>query len=183
MAINPITNPQAYDTVRVGAVESPLCKLGNWKRKYQFDVKKGKGTVGSTTTFVANPPAEGSITFYVWEASQWDQWVAFRNVLAFDPTKAKAQAIDIYHPALVGLGVKSVQTTSIGPETNSDDKGLWSIEVEFIEYRPVPKKDATSTATGSKAVTKVQIPGTPPDPIGDAQQAQIAKLLEQAQKP
>lgn len=181
--MNPIDNPEAYNTVRIGSVTSLLCDLSEWPRKYEYDVKKGKGTVGSTTTFVANPPAEGKITFFLWLPEHWTQWDAFVPLLQFDPTKTKAQAFDIYHPALARLKINSVQTTSIGLEKNQAKDQLWSIECSFIEYRPTPKKDATSTATGSKSIGKGGIPGALPDPIGDAQQARIAALLKQASQP
>ena len=92
------------------------------------------------------------------------------------------QAIDLYHPALAKIGIHSVVCESIGPET-PEGKGLWSITIELLEYLPAPKVNITSTPTGStaKGSGKAGTTGKGDDPIADAHQAEIKKLIAEAQ--
>ena len=81
-SINPIDNPSDWDVVRVGQTVSPgLCKVGEFKRAHEFDVKKGKGTIGGTITFVGRPPAKGSIVFQLWTSGHFTSWEDRKSVV------------------------------------------------------------------------------------------------------
>lgn len=182
-AIDPIANPQAWDSFRVGNQNSPGCGIfGEPKRKYQFDTKKGKGTYGFTKTFVGLPPVEVSIELLLWLPEHFRQWDAFRPLLKYDPTKKSVQAVDVYYPGWADIDFKSAVTDSIGGIVHKG-KGLYSVTIEISEYRPAPKKSAVSTPKGSLATQAGTTPGKAPDPIGDAQQREIAALWSTAQQP
>ena len=89
-ALNPIDNPQAWDVIIVGGVASPgVCSVTGFKRECEWDVKKGKGTVGATLTYVQKPPATGQFKFTLWTAAHFVAWEAFRALLKYDPTKKR----------------------------------------------------------------------------------------------
>lgn len=185
--VNPLDNPEDYDFCEVAGVENPgrIARGGvtGWKREVEWDVKKGKGTKGGSMTLSQLPPSEGSIKFLLWlpeHFTEWDQ--SFRAKFKYDPTKKTAEAVDFYHPITAKQGVNSVVTKAIGPETSEGD-GLWSITVDLLEYLPPPKKTATGTPTGSKGNGGNDANGKKPDPVADAQQEEIRKLLAEAQKP
>jgi len=184
--IDPLTNPQAWDVVVIGNVECPgVCKVGEFKREAKFDVKLGKGSFGSTETYVGRPPAKGTIEFYLWLPIHFQQWDTFRPRFKYDPTKKNVQAIDIYHPSLADIDVSSVVCEQLG-SLQHDGKGLWTIKVDLLEYFPAPAKSAVSTPSG--AAQTVAVPGTAPagtpPPSADQQlQAQIQQLLAQASAP
>jgi hypothetical protein len=185
-ALDPINNPQAWDTIQIGQQTSPgVAQVGEWKRAHEWDVKKGKGTLGGTVTFVGRPPAKGPIKFLLWTPTHFQAWDTFRPLLKFDPTKQAVQAVDIFHPVLADIDVTSVVTESIG-NIVYEGQGLYSITVEFLEYFPPPRTSAVGTPTGSQSnvgTKPITNPGAPADPIGDAQQQQIAQLLNQAAQP
>lgn len=182
-SINPIDNPQAWDTVTIGQVQSPgVCKVTGFKRQNEWDIKKGKGTLGATTTYVGKPPAKGSITFQLWTAFHFAEWDEFRPLLKYDPTKKAVQAVDIYHPSLADIDLNSVIVENIGA-IEHEGQQLYTITVDFIEYFPAPKKSAVGTPTSSSTTQKGTTPGSPPDPIADAQQKEIAALLKKASEP
>lgn len=184
-AVNPLEQPQAWDVIQIGQLTSPgHCVLGDFRSKHEWDVKKGKGVYGSTITYVGRPPATGTITFYLWTADHFTQWDTFRQAFKYDPTKKAVQAIDIYHPALADIDLTSVVCEGIGAAKH-EGKQLYSIEVELLEYFPPPKGSAIGTPTGSQSVatSPSTTPGTPADPIADAQQKEIAALLSQASQP
>ena len=182
-ALNPIQNAEDWDKVQIGLYESPgVCVVSGAERKYGWDVKKGKGTQGATLTFNESPPVEFSIKFMLWEIDHFVQWSTFRTLFKYDPTKKATTAIDIYHPSLADIDVKSVVCKKIGA-IEHEGKQLYSVTVDLIEYHPPPKKSAVSTPDTSKPNANTPGIGTQPDPIADAQQAEIAKLLAEAKKP
>ena len=181
-AANPIEDPQAWDHIYVGQTKSPLCKVTGFKRQYEWDKKTGKGTKGSTTTFVGQPAVNGTVTFYLWRVQDFVAWAAFRKLLKYDPTKKNVEAIDIWYPSLADIDVKSVTTEEIGA-IEHEGQGMYSVTIALLEYLPPPKKSATSTPSGSKTTQKGTTPGTPTDPVADAQQKEIAELLKKAAEP
>lgn len=185
-SVNPIDNAQAWDTVSIGQQVSPgLCKLSGFKRGHEFDVKKGKGTIGATVTFVGRPPAKGTITFQLWTPAHFTQWDAFRPLLKYDPTKKAVQAIDVYHPSLADIEMTSFVVEGIGAIEHAGNQ-LYTCTIDLLEYFPPPKASAVSTPSGSLANQSPggsTASGTPADPVADAQQKEIAALLAKASQP
>lgn len=182
--LSPIQFPETWDVLFIGQKMSPgvISKVAGFERTYDWDVKKGKGTVGATTTFVGKPPSEGSFTFQLWTDTHFELWNEFVLLLKYDPTKNTVSAVDAYHPALVGSDITSLVTQKISPVLHVGG-GLYEVTVSFLEYFPAPKKNATGTPDGSKTTQKGTTPGDPPDPVADAQQAEIRRLLQQASAP
>lgn len=178
---DPITQPRTWDKVQIGGVESPgTCVVSEFKRAHEFDIKKGKGSLGATITFVGRPPAKGNVKFSLWAQDQFQEWEEFRKLLKYDPTKKAVQAIDIYHPSLKDIDITSVVTESIG-NIVPEGKGMYSCTVEFLEYFPPPPASAVSTPSGSKSGGfSANEAGGQSDPVADAQQAEIAALLKAA---
>lgn len=185
---DPFSDPQSYDVVTIDGLENPGIiapgGITGFKREAEWDVKKGKGTKGGTMTLSQLPPSKGSIKFLLWSKFHVDAWdQLYRQRFRYDPTKKTKQAVDIYHPSLQKLDIHSVVTESISLET-PEGKGLWSITVDLLEYLPPPKKTVTSTPSGSTSnKNKAGATGKSDDPIADAQQAEIARLLAQADPP
>lgn len=182
--LNPFDNPTAFDKVRVGQVLSPgLCTISGFKRKHDFDRKKGKGSAGETITFVQLPAAEGTLTFTFWDRESYNAWPAFAPLFKYNPAKKEPTPIDIFHPWLAEIDIASVVATSVSAREHKG-KGRYEVTVDLLEYRPPPAKSIVSTPTGSKS-NAVPAPGvgSNPDPIADAQQKEIARLLAEAQKP
>jgi len=182
--LNPIDHPQEWDSVTIAGQRSPgLCELDGFDRKHDWDRKKGKGAAGETITFTQKPAAEGKLTFTFWLREHFTAWATFRALFKYDPTKKAPSPFDIFHPTLADNDIKSVVCGSLGGLKHVGG-GKYQVVVELLEYNPPPPKSAVSTPDGSKSNTK-QTPatGAQPDPIADAQQAQIAALLDEAKKP
>lgn len=181
--LNPILYPEAWDKIFIGQMQSPgVCEVKGFNRPYKWDSKGGKGSLGATSTFVERPVSTGSVKFQLWEESHFDEWQAFQALLEFDPTKKTVTAVDLYHPTPANNGVNAVVVDNIG-ELIHVGKGLYEITVDFREYAPPPKKNASGTPSGSKSTQGGTTPGAPPDPIADAQQEEIRRLMAQAAQP
>jgi hypothetical protein len=181
--LDPINNPEGWDTVTIGGVESPgLIKLSGFKRVWGWQIKQGKGSKGSTATLNEYPPVEGTLTFRLWTREHFEKWALFRPNFKYDPTKKQISAVDIYHPALADIDCSSVVCKSISAVEHLGDQ-LYQIVVELIEYNPPPKAAAVATPSGAAPTGSNKTPGTQPDPIAAAQQAQITQLLKEAGTP
>lgn len=183
-ALNPLDNPGEWDVVVIAGQRSPgKCELEGFERKHDWDRKKGKGAAGETITFTQKPAAEGKLTFTFWERDHFTAWAQFRPLFLYNPTKKQPTPVDIFHPSLEDVGIKSVVCGTIGPIKHMG-KQEYAVEVQLLEYNPPPPKSAVSTPNGSRGNSPPPPgSGATPDPIADAQQAQIAALLKQAQAP
>lgn len=183
MAFDPIRYPQEEDIFRIGGVASPgISTFSGFERVYGWEVKKGKGVKGSTVTLNEFPPVEGQVEIQLWLPEHFDAWNAFRPLLKYDPTKKTSTALDWYQQSTEDIELKSVVCKGFSPRVHKG-KGLYVVTVKFIEYNPPPKKSAVATPNGSKGGTSSGTPGASSDPIADAKQAEIARLLKQANQP
>jgi len=189
MASDPIQNPRDEDAFRIGSVLSPgLAILSGFKRGYGWEVKKGKGVKGSTSTLNEFPPCEGAAEILLWESEHFTAWESFQRLLKYDPTRKDVVALDWYHPSTESIELRSVVCKGIGARIHKG-QGLYSITVEFLEYHPPPPKSAVQTPTGSKSNgTGGSGSGSgagakSTDPVADAKQAEIKRLLDEARKP
>lgn len=151
-ALDPVGNPQAWDTVTVAGMKSPgLIPKGGLRcpRKFKWDTKEGKGAQGGTSTFVGRPLPDGSLKLQFWLTAHFLEWSFFLPLLKYDPTKRAPSAVDIYHPSLADLDISSIVVDEIGNIEHAGD-GLYEVEVKFHEYSPPPKASAVSTPTKSK---------------------------------
>jgi hypothetical protein len=168
---NPLQFPTASDSVYIsgpnGTAYSPGVIPPNgiqgFDRKSGWQIKKGKGSVGATFTFVQAPPAKGKVIFHLASVQDFYNWDTFRLLLLYQPAKKSDQANFIYHPALDDLNISQVVTESISPWRHLG-KGLFQIEVEFIEWTVVPQVNITQTPTsaGSGGFSPPPLPGLLP---------------------
>jgi hypothetical protein len=192
--LSPLANPTAYDVVVVGGVTSPgVCFLSGFKRIQGFDKKIGKGTIGVTPTMTTSPPCYGHIKFVLWDdgvasktgVNQFANMGPFLAQLKYDPTKQNIKAIDVYHPSLAAIDAVAFVCEELGALEQEGEPGqqLYSLTIKLSEYKPPPPQAAVSTPSTTISNTGTDKAGPPPDPIGDAQQAQIANLLAKAAQP
>lgn len=199
MIPDPYQSPQKWDTVVVsGQPWVFLCRVHEFKRRFDWDEKKGKGAQGASLTYTGFHLARGHIDFYMLSGidpttgQPWlhlPQWANFSELFKYDPTKTKATAVTIYHPSLAIM--KPPLTAVICEDITNptlvapDTIGWYKSTVSLIEYAPPPKASAVSTPTA--AIAKAKPPNAPPgvvqDPADVALQKQIAQQLAIAQAP
>ncbi len=175
-APNPIDNEDLYTGIFLAGVRSPgRVTLSGHDRKVGWDIKKGAGQSGATTTRSSEEPVEFTASFYlVKDVAQgiddFADWPAFLDLINSTVAGKTPKALDVYHPDLASNDIKSVvKGTVLG--TVHDGKGGQTIAVKLLEYRP--PKPAGGTPSGS--ATKK------PDPNADVK-AELAKLTAEYQK-
>ena len=185
--LDPLRDPQNWDVITIGGIVSPgVARLGDVGRSYEWDVKVGKGAFGGTTTFTGRVPAKFSVSFSLWRSAHFGEWAAFVRALKYDPTKityspdtyytSGVSAVDIYHPSLVFLDIRSVVVEKVGGIVHQG-KGIYEASVSFIEWYPPPKRSTVATPAKSTDVpTGVVVPSAVA--IAQAEAARLVAILE-----
>ncbi len=164
MIQDPFANPTGWDTVTIGGISVPgVVELSDAAREYDWDVKKGKGAAGATTTFTSKPPAEFTVRVRLWEPDHFVADDAILILITYDPEKGlPIIARDVYHPALSQVGISSCVTKKIGIITHKGD-GEFEREIRFLEYKPPPPVSAVSTP--SQSASDGALDGASVDPL------------------
>lgn len=149
MSTNPLDHPDLYDHIELGGVQSPgVVKLSGHDRKIGWDIKKGSGQSGATTTRSSDDPVEFTASFFLADAEDIAAWPTFLAVVKSTVSGKTPQALEVYHPDLAENGITSVvQATILG--TVHDGMGGQTRAIKFLEYRPPVKKGGTPK--GAKA--------------------------------
>jgi hypothetical protein len=148
--INPWTNAEAYFKFKIGTTDSPgiVVASDGWASAWKWDEKGGKGTKKANLTHTGQQLASGSFTVELWLPSHANEWEAFYALCRYDTDKTPAGALNLYYPTVSITGVRAVVTTEITPMMPAG-RGKWRSKFSFKEWVPAPKKNATSTPTGS----------------------------------
>ncbi len=151
---NPVDMPELWDTFLLAGRRSPgLCKFPTLpKRDEGWDVQVPKGTTGGNTIHNNQPPVKFSVELRLWKDDKVDhfaRWEDWKDILQ-TPVKANdPKALDIWHPQLEGLKIRSVVVASRA-EYVPDGYGGARVTWDFLEYRPPATKKAQAPA-GSKS--------------------------------
>lgn len=178
---NPLDNEELYNSIILGGEISPgRVTLSGHDRKVSWDVKKGPGLSGATTTLKEIPPIEFTATFYLVRddaqgIDQLAEWPLFLRIIESTISGPKPKALDIYHPDLASQTppIASVCKASVAGVVH-DGKGGQTVAVRFQEYRAPKPSGGTPTGSTSKATKKA-------DPEA-ASLAEIARLTAEYQK-
>ena len=185
--MNEFDFPELYSSIILGTTPSPgQVTLSGHERKEAWDVKSAKGQDGATTSLNGKPIGRFKAKFsllkdYGADDDQFARWDEFQRLIESTTNGPKPTALPIYHPDLARNGYTEVTNGGVGGLTH-DGKGGATVEVEFLEYRPPkpkPPKKATSKPSQSTAGTAEP---NKPNPYA-AQEAELAGLLEEAQRP
>lgn len=182
--LDPITNPNAWMFLLVENQQVPgwITSMDGFGLKTGWDVKSGKGAKGANLTLTSQPPSKGSITWTIVRGIQFSLWAEFLPRFKYQPDKnASTQAVAVYHPALADVGVTSVVVEEIGIWKHMG-RMKYERKIDFIVWTPPPTKSIVATPTrASETGSGSSAKGVPDDPVADAEQRQIAQLLQQAQ--
>jgi hypothetical protein len=187
--MNPYLNEELFDAITLAGVKSPgKVTLSGHKRAEKWDVKEGDGQDGASTTRKGKELAKFTATFeLLYDPTQnideFESWDSFLKVLRRPVASKDPVALDIYHPDLAELDIKSVVVVSIGGKNHSG-KGSATVAVEFLEYSP-PKPKKAKGAKGGKTSNGGKTGGganAQVDP-NEAAKRELANLLNEAKKP
>ena len=183
LTVTPLEDPDSYNRMVLGDITTPgICELiGGGDRPYKWDQKEAAGAQGVTTTYRGWRPSDGiRFKFKLWTVELMLAW--YRDVMpviAIDAEKQEPKPYSVYYPTLFANDIFWLVTDKIGPLTD-EGKQLWTVTVDFKEYRQAKPKNVTTTPTS--ATSTAGNPANKPT-VQDAQDREIAGLLEEFKRP
>ncbi len=156
MTWNPLDAP--VDFVLLGGVRSPgLASLEGADSPRKWDQRKATATTGATLVFKGIDLSKFRLLLRLYTAEHWGTYITdFQPLLQRPPSGQRPRALDIEHPFLEALGIRSVVVGNVKQPTQTGD-GEYTIEVELLEFRAPVR--AIARPDGS-----VNQPATPTDP-------------------
>jgi hypothetical protein len=184
--LNPFDNQKAYGRMLVGpnALPGIVLEIDGADRDYDWDVQKPVATGGAAANFKGQKIADG-IRVKCGLVTAGDFLDLAKVRAALRPAKGqKPSAFDVTNAILNNQGIKSVTVKKIGQEKweGEGGKGLWTVELVFLEYDP-PKATAVGAVAGSKSAGAAgAAPGSPGyvEPVQSAADKKIDALLATA---
>lgn len=172
--MNPVDNPEAYETIVLAGLESPgiatvtapTLETG-WDQQQGKDPAKPGESVQNGTKGL-----EIQVELKLWKdpslgIDHFAEWDTFRDQILKLPTKkGDPKALDVYHPLLEGMDISSVVVKSFS-NPQPDGTGLGVAKLVLLQYLPSKPKGSGGKPKGSKGNQK----GDPPDPNADVKQA------------
>jgi hypothetical protein len=133
MAFNPISQP--VDRVTLGGRQSPgLASIEGFSSPRRWDERRGYGLSGSTVVFRGIGLATGKLILRLYTEQDFADWSSFSELVQRPPSGERSRALDISHPILEDLGIRSVVVEDVKQPTQTGD-GEWTIEIALKEFR------------------------------------------------
>jgi hypothetical protein len=164
----PLYATNTWDQVRIGGQILPGIAKVSARPKLKVDPKKGGGIDGANPTIHGYDPTKIDVTWIIWT---YEQWLKMQDIVPqIWPTvrKKTPQALDIYHPTLKLLNIRSCIVVSPSTWESGPWQGGFTMKIECLEFNPSKNKKATTTPTGSKTQVQVRPEYQPPNPITGA---------------
>lgn len=133
MSWNPIQAPVDY--ILLSGQKSPgLATLEGASTPRKWDERAGYGLSGSVVVFTGLGLAKFTVKLRFYTPEDWLAWDQWKPLVAKPPQGRRPRALDIWHPHLEELGVKSVVVEDVTqPEQTGD--GEWTVTIKFIQWR------------------------------------------------
>ena len=151
--VSPFWTPELFDSYTLGGVRAPgVVTFTGHNRTEDWDTKTASGNAGAVSTHKGHGPIEFTATHHlvidpIAGVDQEAQWDEFAKLIEATVSGKTPVAVDIFHPDLARVGIKSVVKKSIGGFVR-DGLGGTEVVVQFLEYRP-PQPKTVAGAKGS----------------------------------
>jgi hypothetical protein len=133
MGYNPHTLPIDFVIVR-GLPTPGVGTIQRAKRTIKVDEIGGYGVSGSVLVVHGRRLVPFDIVIKLTTPEDWAEWDNFKSVVLTMPSGINAKALDVWHPWLVMLEVKSAIVTDVS-QPEDDGTGVFTITISMIEFR------------------------------------------------
>jgi hypothetical protein len=152
MTFDPIRTPVDYALV-AGTRTPGLCEILGANSPRRWDVRRGTAFSGATVVYRGTDLAKPTMRLRLYTEQHWQDWHAFAPLVLRElppdaadvaqrqrrgqsppPAQRRPRALDIWHPILEDLGIRSVVVEDVLQPVQTGD-GEWTIDVKLIEYR------------------------------------------------
>jgi hypothetical protein len=145
MAYNPLETP--IDFVIFRGVPTPgIGVVQKAKREIKVDEIGGYGVSGSVLVVHGRKLVPFDVIVTLLTQEHWEEWDNFKEVVLTMPSGPNATAIDVWHPWLTMLDVKSCVVNAVS-QPEPDETGGFRITISCTEFRkPKPALAAPKSA-------------------------------------
>ena len=142
---DPFTNP--VDFVTIAGQRTPgLATIKDADKIRRLHERRGYALSGASVRDQGDQLTHFTVQLVFTTSAEFEAWDAFRPILARPPGRSTS-ALDISHPILELVGIRSVIPEKTGQPKMLDELGTWGIELGFCEFRnPQPALDAVSAS-------------------------------------
>lgn len=167
---NPIDYPQDY--VLVAGRKTPgVADVVGADSPRNWDEREGYGLSGALLVFHGLKLSHFVINIRLFTQSDWADWRKFRPLVLKPPIGKRQKALDVAHPLLEQVGIRSAVVDNLKTAQQTDN-GEWTISIEMIEFRG--PRVALAKPDGSQAG-----PTDPYDIAIDANNKYIDQMTEE----
>lgn len=133
MGWNPLDDP--IDYFLLADQKSPgLATVAGAGSPRGWDIRKGYGFSGAVTWFTGLGLAKFSAKIELYTTDDWAGWDSFKPLVKKPPLGVRPKALDIWHPFLEDLEIKSVVVEDLLQPLETAP-GVWTIEIKFLQHR------------------------------------------------
>lgn len=170
---SPLVTPDIYDVIRVLNQPSPgIATVSGAGTPRKWDERNGYGLSGATIVFTGLGVAKFTVRLWLWTDAHFDAWEEWKPLVAPPPQGQKPRILDIYHPFLDDVNIRSAGVEDRSQIAPDGETGLYYVDIKWLSYRkPLPQ-----IGTGSGAQAGKQYKNNSANDAGDAQ---IQALLKQ----
>jgi hypothetical protein len=166
---NPLTEPR--DRCLIGGHITPgICDIEGANSPREWLEVRGPGLSGAILRFRGVMPSHFTIKFRLYTTIDWADWNAFQVLVAKPPFGKRPRALDIVHPLLEPLGIRSIVVEDVLAPEQTGDSGEWTATLKVIESR------ARKSVPQGKVDGSQQTPTDPYEQI-EAEQSKIIDKL------
>lgn len=161
MTWNPIDNP--IDHFLLAGQKSPgIGRIEKAGSPRKWDERAGYGAGGSVLVFMGRKLATFDGVIELYTPADWVAWDAWKALVDRPPFGKRPKALDVWHPYLEGLGIKSCVVVDV-LQPSPLESGGHVITIQFQEYRkltqelakPEAAKNATSDDPYDKEIERL----------------------------
>jgi hypothetical protein len=165
-AWNPLDLP--IDKAVVAGRETPgLVEIIGASAPRRWDERKGYGLSGATVVYRGQGLAKFTVRLRLYTTQDWDDWHAWKSLVAAPPPGKRAKALDIVHPLLADLEITAIVVNEVMQPEQSED-GVWQIDIKVTQFRS-PKFSLAKPEAAQ---------ATPVDPV-DQKIEQLSKQFQE----
>lgn len=148
MTWSPLEQPTDFAIV-AGRRTPGLCDIEGAGSPRQWDERRGYGVSGATLVYRGLRLATFAMKLRLYSADDWQGWEEFRPTVARAPIGERAQSLDIVHPLLEQVGIRSAVVEDVLAPVQTGD-GEWTVEIRWREFRR-PAVTATPVTSSSSS--------------------------------
>lgn len=140
-----------WDSLQVAGVRFPGIAEVHAYREHRIDVRRQPGSNGALFTDLGAELARVSVRLRLWTDAQLAEFQRIKSFLQpKNLSTGKLEAVDVLHPALDVLGIRSIYFHKVGAPRHAHERGVLEIELEAIEFSPPKAANVTNTPKASR---------------------------------